>query len=800
MKKYLLVFLLLVSVLPFVVNAETCDPSSVQFESIELIKTNGNAEEITDASVSGRKLNLDLKFYDPGDSFEYTLKVKNTSKEDFYFDDDSLKLNTNYLEYELIYEDNSNIIEALEEKTIKLKIEYKNKVQSELLVNDVFNDTNNMTVYLSNKDIIDIPNTYKNLNTLDIIMIIILAFLVCTGMYLIVFKSGKSKKYMILIIGIALVVPINVNALCKCQIDVEAKIQIDGKEAIFLSGSLVNVKMKQLAGTIINSTNQGTSDANIKAIKYSKNEPNDSNKEDKNIVSLPESPYPIYMWFDNGTIYWWSEDKTPSLNADASYMFHNLHELIELETKYFDSSQSTNMSNLFSETGYSREGINYSFDNLDTSNVTDMSGMFSHFAFYNETQNFDLNDWNISKVTNMSEMFKSTGYYSKELNIDLHEWDISSVQNLDNMFDGAGWYSDIFTLNIEGWDLRNYKKDSSYKYNIFGSAGYAAKESIVNLNNLKIGKNKPDFYSFLSNSKDIKVYMNNWVFDGTTDISQMLSNVFRSNSNSQTSKYIEAKYWDISKITSTNSLLYQFCMGGTDSTHIDLTGWKLSKDTPVDRIFYDIALYSKNSYIDLTDWDLGDITNLQYMFYYVAENNESATVNLTGWDTSKVTDMSHMFHNGAIFTNNINIIGLEDLNTSKVTNMEYMFSEFALNAEINWDLSKWDVSHVTKMNNMFFSVGRQAGDKSSTLDLSNWDVSSVTEASRMFNSMINLRKIYATSDWEFTSVTNPNNIEYFFYMTPQIVGGNGTTYQGVYDTSMAKIDREGVPGFFTLKE
>ena len=72
MKKYLLVFLLLVSVLPFVVNAETCDPSSVQFESIELIKTNGNAEEITDASVSGRKLNLDLKFYDPGDSFEYT--------------------------------------------------------------------------------------------------------------------------------------------------------------------------------------------------------------------------------------------------------------------------------------------------------------------------------------------------------------------------------------------------------------------------------------------------------------------------------------------------------------------------------------------------------------------------------------------------------------------------------------------------------------------------------------------------------------------------------------------------------
>ena len=58
--------------------------------------------------------------------------------------------------------------------------------------------------------------------------------------------------------------------------------------------------------------------------------------------------------------------------------------------------------------------------------------------------------------------------------------------------------------------------------------------------------------------------------------------------------------------------------------------------------------------------------------------------------------MSHMFQDAAIFTLNINIIGIEDLNTSKVTNMASMFHEFALNAEVNWDLSKWDeyVLHV----------------------------------------------------------------------------------------------------------
>ena len=56
-----------------------------------------------------------------------------------------------------------------------------------------------------------------------------------------------------------------------------------------------------------------------------------------------------------------------------------------------------------------------------------------------------------------------------------------------------------------------------------------------------------------------------------------------------------------------------------------------------------------------------------------------------------------------------------------------------------------------------------------------------------------------TSDWDFPSITDSSNLNYLFYNSPQIVGGNGTTYRGIYDASMAKIDREGVPGFFTLK-
>ena len=49
---------------------------------------------------------------------------------------------------------------------------------------------------------------------------------------------------------------------------------------------------------------------------------------DDNIVS--KSNYPIYMWYSNGTIYWWSEDSHPYLNEDASFMFNKMSNLSDI--------------------------------------------------------------------------------------------------------------------------------------------------------------------------------------------------------------------------------------------------------------------------------------------------------------------------------------------------------------------------------------------------------------------------------------------------------------------------------------
>ena len=151
--------------------------------------------------------------------------------------------------------------------------------------------------------------------------------------------------------------------------------------AMFLNGGTVNTKMKTLASLANGGetvTGTGTGDRYITAIKESLTEPTDENKEEKNIVSVNNNQYPIpiYMWYEDGTIYWWSEDKKPMLNIDASNMFNRMLILTNIiGLKNFDSSKSINFSYMFNfATALSDIS---SISNWNTSNVTNM--LLIHF-------------------------------------------------------------------------------------------------------------------------------------------------------------------------------------------------------------------------------------------------------------------------------------------------------------------------------------------------------------------------------------------------------------------------------------
>ncbi len=75
-----------------------------------------------------------------------------------------------------------------------------------------------------------------------------------------------------------------------------------------LDGELINVKMKKLAGT--GSAEYKTKDTAITAIQRTDEKPTEAVMADANsLISTNASVKPVYAWFENGVIKWWSEAK-----------------------------------------------------------------------------------------------------------------------------------------------------------------------------------------------------------------------------------------------------------------------------------------------------------------------------------------------------------------------------------------------------------------------------------------------------------------------------------------------------------
>ena len=150
------IFLFLLFLLPISVFAkDTCDPSNIKIESITLEDTKGNIEEVKEASSSGQKINLGLRMNVVGDTASYKIVLKNTSNEEYYFDEKSLNLDTDYTDYTISYEDDNNLIKSGEEKILFLKVVYKEKMDSSTLENGLYQDTQVVKLNLTNNSLVD---------------------------------------------------------------------------------------------------------------------------------------------------------------------------------------------------------------------------------------------------------------------------------------------------------------------------------------------------------------------------------------------------------------------------------------------------------------------------------------------------------------------------------------------------------------------------------------------------------------------------------------------------------------------
>ena len=436
--------------------------------------------------------------------------------------------------------------------------------------------------------------------------------------------------------------------------------------ATFLTGSEVNVKMKNLAGDNVSS--HVTADTNITAIQYSATPPTSANMTSNNIVSTSDSDIPIYLWYNNGTIYWWSEDSTPSLNSDASYMFSRLSNLSEISglenfnTKgtttflglfmgcvtitnvdvlvNWDTSNVTSIKWIFGVDGTSYEsGLRSSLidisgvKNWDTSNVTDMS-----LAFYLSTvlTSLDsLESWDTSNVTNMYRMFCGTF----ELNDigSLRTWNTSNVTNMQGMFVRASKLTDISALS--NWDVSNVTNMSSM---------FNQDVKITNISPLKNWdvSNVTDMSTMFQNVLMTSLEpLSNWDVSNVTDMSWM----FGGSQVKQFSTLEPLSNWDVSNVQSTKSM---FSSAKKLSTLQGLENWNVSNLVDMGGMFVNCSgLTNLNA---ISSWNVSSVTN----YGFPSGDNSSGQIgtfsgctNLTdasginGWNIKSTANFTNMFYN-----------------------------------------------------------------------------------------------------------------------------------------------------------
>ena len=233
--KYLLILLFI----PFLVLAEECDISKITITAMEQSGIEGKTEVISAPTYQDRNISLNLKMYEVGDSITYNMTIKNDSEEDYMIDEDTFTTDSDYIEYSLKTNDNTNAVKANSTKEVTLVITYKKEVDDSLLTNNKFDASNNLKLSMNTSDKeqeLDVITTDNIKESLDpevnnpitsVTSISLVCFVLLIAILIIYFSIHNKKEYnkfLILILSMTLI-PV-VYAVCKVDIEVESSIEI----------------------------------------------------------------------------------------------------------------------------------------------------------------------------------------------------------------------------------------------------------------------------------------------------------------------------------------------------------------------------------------------------------------------------------------------------------------------------------------------------------------------------------------------------------------------------------------------
>ena len=232
--------------------------------------------------------------------------------------------------------------------------------------------------------------------------------------------------------------------------------EVDNAVANLLDGQTLNTKMKMLAGDV--SPTNTSVNSTITAIQQSASAPSASvMAEPDSLISTSASGKPVYAWFDNGTIKWWSGAKQVIADTSLINLCRGLPNLTDISgLKNWNTENVTDMNSAFY--GCSALTSLTDLENWDTSNVTDIHELFSNCTGLTSLDG--LKNWDTTNVIDMRSAFFTC---SSLVNLTgLENWNTENVTNISAMFSMCRSLTSLSPL--KNWNVGNVTNMSSTFY------------------------------------------------------------------------------------------------------------------------------------------------------------------------------------------------------------------------------------------------------------------------------------------------------------------------------------------------
>ena len=423
-----------------------------------------------------------------------------------------------------------------------------------------------------------------------------------------------NKSYRIPELFLALIFFFGIFSFC-CPADADSSV-----DSMLETGSVVAAKMRSLgAGKDLE---YWTETDDIKAIHIADSLPEGFVPTNTNTVSVADSRYPVYIFFDNendaGILCFYTEAETIAMNPDSSFLFAFNTALTDISgLSGFDSSHVVSFYGAFLRDASLSDLTPLA--NWNTFSLSNMGVMFANDSSLTDIS--ALANWNTSNVMDMSGLF--LGARSLPDALALRNWDTSSVTDMGSMFSGA---VSLMFADVSNWNTSKVT-NMSCMFQVGDSYdGNGKLTEIIGLGDLDVS-NVTDMTCMFYGAGQMTFYdVARWNVSKVESMNHMFCDNFKLRS-------LDLSAWDVSSVKT----VYDMFDDNVKLTTIgDVSHWNTVSLIDAGGWLNEASSFTGDNFgvLDLSGWDTRNLKSAGEMFLHTKLH----TIDLSGWSFDSITN------------------------------------------------------------------------------------------------------------------------------------------------------------------